>query len=151
MAYWLMKSEPDTYSIDDLERETVACWEGVRNFQARNNLRAMAVGDLAFFYHSNANPPGIAGVCRIVREAYPDDTQFDPASKYHDPKSSPEKPRWYMPDVEFVQKFPRLIPLPELRETPGLEQMDLLNRSRLSVQKVTPEEWKIITAIAEGT
>lgn len=149
MAYWLMKSEPDTYSIDDLAREKVAFWEGVRNFQARNNLRAMAEGDLAFFYHSNADPPGIAGVCRIVKEAYPDDTQFDPASKYFDPKASPEKPRWYRPDVEFVRTFGRLIPLPELRTIPGLEGMELLNRSRLSVQKVTPEQWSIIVALAE--
>ena len=146
-----MKSEPDAYSIDDLARERSGMWEGVRNYQARNNLRAMKVGDLAFFYHSNANPPGIAGLCRVVKEAYPDHTAFDPGHKYFDPKSDPDKPRWFMPDVEFVRKFDRLIPLPELRETPGLEQMQLLNRSRLSVQSVSEDEWNIIRAIAEAS
>ncbi|HEX9712168.1 MAG TPA: EVE domain-containing protein [Actinomycetota bacterium] len=150
MDYWLLKSEPDSYSIDDLAQQEVGHWDGVRNFQARNNLMAMKVGDLAFFYHSSTDPPGVAGVCRVVKEAYPDHTQFDPGSKYFDPKSSPERPRWYMPEVEFVEKFARLIPLGELRETPGLEDMELLRRSRLSVQHVTPEQWKIITAIAEG-
>lgn len=150
MSFWLLKSEPDAYSIDDLAAQQVGHWDGVRNFQARNNLKAMAAGDLAFFYHSSTTPPGVAGVCRVVKEAYPDHTQFDPASKYFDPKATPEKPRWYMPDVEFVEKFPRLITLAELRETPGLEEMELLRRSRLSVQRVTDEEWKIISAIAEA-
>jgi len=150
MAYWLLKSEPSTYSIDHLKENQVDHWDGVRNYQARNNLQAMRVGELAFFYHSSAEPPGIAGVCRIVREAYPDHTQFDPESTYHDPKATVEKPRWFMPDVGFVRKFDRLIPLSELRQTPGLENMDLLNRSRLSVQKVSDEEWEIINAIAEG-
>lgn len=151
MAHWLLKSEPVTYSIDDLAREGVASWDGVRNFQARNNLRAMKAGEKAFFYHSNAEPPGIAGVCEIVKEAYPDHTAFDPKSKYHDPRSTPERPLWWMPDVGFVEKFPRLIPLAELRETPGLGNMVLLRRgSRLSVQPVADEEWSIILDLARG-
>jgi predicted RNA-binding protein with PUA-like domain len=150
MAYWLLKSEPSTFSIDDLEGNEIDHWEGVRNYTARNNLRAMRKGELAFFYHSSTEPPGIAGICRVVREAYPDHTQFDSESKYYDPKATPEKPRWFMPDVGFVRKFDRFIPLSELRETPGLETMELLNRSRLSVQKVSDEEWEIINAIAEG-
>ena len=150
MAYWLLKTEPDTYSIDDLAREGVGSWEGVRNYTARNNLKAMHVGELGFFYHSSTKPPGIAGICRVVREAYPDHTQFDPASKYFDPKSRPEKPRWYMPVVEFVRKFDRLITLQELRETPGLENMALLNTMRLSVQPVTDAEWSIIMEVVEA-
>lgn len=150
MAYWLMKSEPAAFSIDDLERKGVEHWDGVRNFQARNNLRAMHVGELAFFYHSNAEPSGIAGVCEIARDAYPDHTQFEPNSKYFDPRSSPEDPRWWMPDVRFVRKFPRLVALQELKTVPGLENMVLLRRSRLSVQPVTDEEWEIVLALAEG-
>lgn len=151
MAYWLLKSEPDAFSIDDLARERVAQWDGVRNYQARNNLRAMRVGEHGFFYHSSADPPGIAGVLRIAREAYSDATQFDPASKYHDPRSSPDAPRWWAPDVEFAEKFPCLLPLPELRDVAGLEDMALFRRVRLSVQPVTDEQWKIIIALAEAT
>ena len=148
MAYWLVKSEPTTFSIDDLERLGVEHWDGVRNYMARNNLMAMKVGDLAFFHHSSADPPGIAGICEVVREAYPDHTAFDPSSKYFDPKSSPEKPRWFMPDVRFVRKFPRLIPLSEIRETPGLSDMALVQRGqRLSVQPVSEKEWEIICEI----
>lgn len=150
MTYWLIKSEPSTYSIDDLEREEVGSWEGVRNFQARNNLRAMQVGDLAYFYHSNAEPPGVAGICEVARAAYPDHTQFEPASAYFDPKATPENPRWFMPDVRFVRRFDRLIPLAELRSVPGLEEMELLRRSRLSVQRVADKEWEIVLQIAEG-
>ena len=150
MAYWLLKSEPTTYGIDDLAKNGTDHWDGVRNYQARNNLRAMKVGDQCFFYHSVVDPPGIAGICAVAKEAYPDHTQFDPESKYHDPKSTREKPRWYMPDVRFVRKFDRLITLKELREVPGLEDMVLLNRGRLSVQPVTEDEWNIILAIADG-
>ncbi|HVL33178.1 MAG TPA: EVE domain-containing protein [Actinomycetota bacterium] len=150
MAYWLLKTEPSTFSIDDLARKEVEHWDGVRNFQARNNLRAMKVGERAFFYHSSTDPAGIAGICEVVREAYPDDSQFDPQSKYYDPKSSPDRPRWYMPDVRFVSKFERFVPLADLRQTPGLEDMVLLNRSRLSVQPVSEEHWKIINALAEA-
>lgn len=150
MAHWLLKSEPESFSIDDLRAKRVEHWDGVRNYVARNNLRAMALGDLAFFYHSNANPPGVAGVCKVVREAYPDHSQFDPNSKYFDPKATPDKPRWFMPDVRFVKKFPRLVPLPEIRATPGLQDMALVRAARLSVQPVTETEWEIITALAEG-
>ncbi len=149
MAYWLLKSEPEGYSMDDLEREGVASWDGVRNYQARNNLRAMRVGDLAFFYHSNASPTGVAGICEVVREAYPDDTAFDPDSPYHDPRSTPDKPTWYMPDVGFVRRFPRIVTLQEIKQTPGLEDMVLVNRSRLSVQPVTEKQWEVVCDLAE--
>ncbi len=149
MAHWLLKSEPETFGIDHLAERKVEHWDGVRNFTARNNLKAMKLGEECFFYHSSCDPPGVAGICEVVREAYPDHTQFDPNSKYFDPKSTPEKPRWYMPDVGFVRTFPRLITLAELREVPGLEDMVLLHRSRLSVQPVTDDQWKIICTIAE--
>jgi len=149
MAHWLLKTEPSTFSIDDLGKKSVEHWDGVRNFQARNNLRAMRLGEEAFFYHSSAEEKGIAGLCNVVREAYPDDSQFDPNSKYFDPRSTPEEPRWWMPDVGFVRRFPRVITLAELRTVPGLEQMVLLNRSRLSVQPVAEEEWQIIMQLAE--
>lgn len=148
MAHWLLKSEPDAFSIDDLEKVKVEPWNGVRNYQARNNLQAMKVGELCFFHHSGANPPGIVGICEVVKEAYPDASQFDAKSKYHDPKATPEKPRWFNPDVRFVERFPRLISLGELREIPELADMPLLNRSRLSVQPVSDEAWKIICEIA---
>jgi predicted RNA-binding protein with PUA-like domain len=150
MAHWLMKTEPTTFGIDDLERKEFEHWDGVRNFTARNNLRAMKVGERAFFYHSSCDPPGIAGICEIAREAYPDDSQFDPQSKYFDATSRPEKPKWWMPDVRFVEKFPRFVALAELRATPGLEDMVLLNRSRLSVQPVEDEHWDIINALAHA-
>lgn len=150
MAYWLLKTEPSTFSIDDLAEKSVEHWDGVRNWTARNNLRAMQVGEQAFFYHSSEDPTGVAGVCEVVREAYPDDSQFDPGSKYFDPRATPEKPRWFMPDVRFVRKFPRLVTLKEIRATPGLEDMALVKYSRLSVQPVTDTEWKIVTALAEG-
>jgi predicted RNA-binding protein with PUA-like domain len=149
MAYWLMKSEPEAFSIDDLARLNVAPWDGVRNFQARNNLRAMKAGDLCFFYHSSTEPPGVVGVARVAKEAYPDHTAWNPGSKYHDPRSTPEKPVWFMPDVEFVEKFPRIVTLAELRETPGLEAMALLKRGqRLSVQPVGEKEWEIVLGLA---
>lgn len=145
MHYWLMKTEPSAFSIDDLQKTGTECWDGVRNFQARNHLRAMRMGDLAFFYHSSEEPIGVAGVCDIVREAYPDHTQFDPASKYFDPRSTPERPRWYMVDVRFVEKFPRVLTLRELKEIPGLERMLVTQRGvRLSVQPVGDAEWAIV-------
>jgi predicted RNA-binding protein with PUA-like domain len=149
MAHWLLKTEPETFSIDDLEKKRVEHWDGVRNFTARNNLRAMRLGEEAFFYHSSTENKGIAGVCKVVREAYPDDSQFDPNSKYFDPRAKPEDPRWWMPDVEFVRKFPRIVTLTELRTVPGLEGMVLLGRARLSVQPVRDDEWEIIMHIAE--
>jgi predicted RNA-binding protein with PUA-like domain len=148
MAYWLLKSEPDSYGIDDLEGEGVATWDGVRNYGARNNLVAMRCGDLAFFYHSSADPPGVAGVCEVVREAYPDHTQFDPSSRYFDAKATPDKPRWFMPDVGFVAKLPRFVSLHEIKQTPGLQNMELVRWTRLSVSRVTDDEWRIICHLA---
>jgi predicted RNA-binding protein with PUA-like domain len=145
MASWLMKSEPDVFGIDDLERKGVEHWDGVRNYQARNHMRSMKVGDRVLFYHSSADPPGVAGLARVCKEAYPDFTAWDPKSKYHDPKSTPDAPRWFMVDVEFVERFPRLVPLDELRQTPGLEDMLVLRRGmRLSVQPVAARELQLI-------
>ena len=144
MQHWLFKTEPDAYGIDRLERESRTEWTGVRNWQARNNMMAMKIDDLGFFYHSSCKPPGIAGICRVVREAYPDFTQFDPASDYFDPTSREEKPKWYMVDVEFVRRVPRFISLEELRAMPQLEGMTLLRRGRLSVQPVEEPYWNVI-------
>lgn len=150
MAYWLMKSEPDTYSIDDLVRANgPAMWEGCRNYTVRNFFRdTMSPGDLAFFHHSNADPSGIVGIMTIVGDAYPDPTQFDPASEYYDPKSPRENPRWLLRDVVFEEKFTRVVTLAELRETPGLEEMLVLRKGqRLSVMPVTEAEWKIVLGL----
>lgn len=146
MQYWLMKSEPEDVSIDDLERLGVVPWFGVRNYQARNFMRdAMQLGDQAFFYHSGCSEPGIAGVCEICSAPYPDETQFDSASPYYDPKSTREQPRWLLRDVRFVSKG-RYIPLAELRSIPQLAKMPLLARgNRLSITPVTAEEWAFIT------
>jgi predicted RNA-binding protein with PUA-like domain len=145
-----MKSEPDTYSIDTLakEKNQVGTWEGVRNFQARNHMRAMKKGDLAFFYHSSCEPPGVAGLMRIHREAYPDVTQFDPKSKYFDPKR--EKPYWDRVDVELVEKFRTFVPLSAIREDPAFEGMLLIKRGmRLSVQPVSAAHFKRILKMAQ--
>ena len=138
MGFWLMKSEPGVYAIDDLERDGTTSWEGVRNYQVRNMMRdQMKVGDLALFYHSNASPPGVAGVGRICREAYPDAFAWEPGHRYFDPRSTPEKPVWLMVDLAFVARLPRFVSLPELKETPGLEGLMVLQRGcRLSIQPV---------------
>jgi predicted RNA-binding protein with PUA-like domain len=146
--HWLMKSEPDVFSIDDLAKKKREHWDGVRNYQARNFMRdEMKVGDEVLFYHSNAKPPGVAGLARVVKEGYPDHTAWNPKSDYHDPKSTPNAPRWFMVDVEFVEKFSSFLSLDALREVPGLEDMVLLQRSRLSVQPVTPAQFRIIVAL----
>jgi len=151
MNYWLMKSEPEVFGIDDLARKGQEHWDGVRNYQARNFMREMRVGDKVFFYHSNAKPSGIAGVAEVSREAYPDFTAWDPHSKYADPASTPDKPRWFMVDVKFVRKLKRVIPLEELKTHPALQEMPLLQRgSRLSVQPVTREQWEYILAVEKG-
>ena len=150
MKYWLMKSDPDAYSWEDLKRapNRQDCWDGVRNYQARNFMREMKVGDLIFFYHSQVKPPAIMGIATVVTEAYPDPTQFDPSGKYFDPRSTRENPRWDMVDIRYVRNFEPPITLPELRGTPGLENMVLLRKgSRLSVQPVTEQEWHIICAL----
>ncbi len=146
--YWLMKSEPHVYSIQDLERDGSAPWTGVRNYEARNTMRdEMRKGDLVLFYHSSTTPPGVAGIARVSREAYPDFTALDESHSYFDPKSNPEAPRWYMVDVEFVERFPRVVPLSELREVPELQGMVLLKRMRLSVQPVTTEEFQVVVEL----
>lgn len=147
--YWLLKSEPDCYSIDDLQRDGQTFWSGVRNYQARNFMRDdMKVGDGVLFYHSNAEPPGVAGLAEVVREGYGDFTALDPGDDHYDPKATPENPIWTMVDVKFVRKFVEPIPLPELKETPGLEEMVVTKRgSRLSVQPVSEEEWTIVTTM----
>jgi predicted RNA-binding protein with PUA-like domain len=147
LRYWLMKSEPDEFSIDDLARapKQTTAWFGVRNYQARNYMRDdMRVGDRAFFYHSSCPEPGIAGIVEISRLAYPDATQFDPKSAYYDPKSARDAPRWMNVDVQLVRKTP-LVSVATLRATPGLEDMVTLRRgNRLSITPVTASEWKII-------
>lgn len=151
MATWLMKSEPDVYSIDDLARDGSTSWEGVRNYQARNFLRAARVGDLVLFYHSNAEPSGVAGLGRVVREAYPDPTQFDPASPYHDPDSPSAAPRWDRVDVGFVARFPRVVTLAELKAEPALDGLETTRRgSRLSVHPVSEAHAARIRELAGG-
>lgn len=150
MAYWLMKSEPDCYSIDDLAAEGgPAMWEGCRNYTVRNFFRdSMSDGDLAFFYNSNCDPPGIAGIMRVVGEPFADPTQFDPASDYYDEKSPKDNPRWLTRNVLFIEKFARVVPLAELRTTPGLEEMQVVRKfQRLSVMPVTDGEWEIVNAL----
>lgn len=144
MAFWLMKSEPDVFSIVHLAAQRVAGWDGVRNYQARNNLRAMRKGDQAFFYHSSTKQPGIVGLMEIVQEAYPDPTQFDPQSDHFDPSSQKDAPRWMQVDVKYVQTFQRPLLLDEIRQQEPLQHMMLLKRSRLSVQPVTAAEWAFV-------
>lgn len=150
MSYWLFKSEPSVYSIDDLKRDGKTPWEGVRNYQARNFLRdTVKKGDKVFFYHSNAEPPGIAGIAEIVKEGYPDPSQFDPKSKYFDEKSKKAEPTWILVDVGFVKKFANVLSLTALKEAPGLEDMMVTKRgARLSIQPVTPKEWEIVMKLA---
>jgi predicted RNA-binding protein with PUA-like domain len=153
IRYWLLKQEPEKFSFDDLRAAPAqtTCWDGVRNYQARNYLRdQMAEGDLAFYYHSNAEPPGIAGVCRIVRAGYPDHTAFDRRHDYFDPDSDPDAPTWYMVDVQAVEPVEPVLSLDALRALSGLDGMLLLQRgSRLSVQPVSAAHWaRITTAIS---
>ena len=150
-AYWLFKSEPDTFGFDRLEREGHTEWSGVRNYQARNFMKAMRVGDLGFFYHSSTKEPGIAGIARVTRTAYPDFTARDPKSEYFDPKATDEKPIWEMVDVAFERYLPRYVKLAELRENTALVGTMVLLRkgSRLSINPVTKREWGIVLRIAE--
>jgi predicted RNA-binding protein with PUA-like domain len=146
---WLVKSEPDVYSIDDLAREGEAGWEGVRNYQARNFLRRMRRGDRVLFYHSRTAEPSVVGIAEVSREAYPDPTQFDRRSSYHDPRASEDDPRWSMVDLRFVEKLSRPVTLAELKQQPGLEGLALVQKgSRLSVMPVGAAEWKIIVGLA---
>jgi predicted RNA-binding protein with PUA-like domain len=149
--YWLFKSEPESYSIDDLERDGTTSWEGVRNYQARNLLRdEMRQGDRVLFYASNAEPMGVVGVAEIARSGYADHFAFDANHHYYDPKSDPETPTWYMVDIRFVEKFPHIVSLSTLKTTPGLEQMMVVQRgSRLSVQPLTRSEFDIVLRLGK--
>jgi predicted RNA-binding protein with PUA-like domain len=149
MNHWLMKSEPDTFSIDDLKRKGREAWDGVRNYQARNYMRdGMRKGDKVFFYHSNCAEPGIVGIAEVVTEAYPDPTQFDPKSKYFDPASSRDNPRWMLVEVKFVKKLKRTITLKELQGDPALSDMPLVRKgNRLSVMPVSAAEWRHILTL----
>jgi predicted RNA-binding protein with PUA-like domain len=147
--HWLMKSEPDAFSIDDLKRRRQEAWDGVRNYQARNFMRdGMRPGDKVFFYHSNCAVPGIIGIAEVATDAYPDPSQFDPDSKYFDPGSSRDKPRWMLVDVKFVRKLKRTISLDEMKNDPALAEMPLLRKgNRLSVMPVDAAHWKHILAL----
>ena len=149
IKHWLMKSEPDTFSIDDLQARGSEPWDGVRNYQARNFMRdGMRVGDGVFFYHSNCAEPGIVGLAEVASEAYPDPSQFDPKSDYFDPGASRDNPRWMLVDVAFVRKLKRTITLKELQALPSLAEMALVRKgNRLSVMPVTAVEWKTILGL----
>ncbi|MDQ6823185.1 MAG: EVE domain-containing protein [Candidatus Eremiobacteraeota bacterium] len=147
--HWLFKSEPDAFGIEHLRRDRVAPWSGVRNFQARNNMLEMRVGDLGLFYHSSIAEPAAVGICKVVREGYPDDTAFKRGGEYYDPRSTPAKPMWQMVDVEFVEEFEHPVLLARMRAEPRLVGMQLLKKgSRLSVQPVTPQEWEIVLELS---
>ncbi|MDA0328259.1 MAG: EVE domain-containing protein [Gemmatimonadetes bacterium] len=146
--YWLMKSEPDVYSIEDLERDGSTSWEGVRNYRARNNMMAMKVGDEVLYYHSNAKPPGVVGIARVCREAYPDALALDRKSDYFDAKSDPDKPRWFMVDIEYVSQTAQPLGLPDIKADPALADMELVRYGRLSVQAVKKEEFDRVTKLA---
>lgn len=147
--YWLMKSEPDVFSIEDLEKKKTEGWDGVRNYQARNFMRQMREGDLVLFYHSNAKPSGVAGVATIVGEVRPDPTQFDPKSDYYDEKSSREEPRWDLVEVGFVERFADVIPLETLKADAKLEGMLVTRKgSRLSVTPVEKTHFERVLKLA---
>lgn len=150
--YWLFKSEPDCYSIDDLARDKkrTTFWDGVRNYQARNFLRdSIRPGDGVLYYHSSTEPMAIVGTAEVVREGYPDHTAFDPKADHYDPKSDPDDPTWFMVDIRLMQIFPRPLTRAELQACPDLKQMMLLRRGmRLSIQTVTPAEWKAVHRLA---
>ena len=147
--YWILKSEPDSFSIDDLEAVGTTAWDGVRNYQARNYLRAQRKGDRVLFYHSSCAEPGVVGIAEIARAAYPDDTAFDPSDKHYDPKSDPSDPTWYMPDVKFVSRLPRVVTLHELQGRPELEGLLLTRKgNRLSVMPASKEHFDFIVRLA---
>lgn len=151
MNYWLLKSEPTSYSIDDLlkEKNKTTSWDGVRNYQARNFMRDdMEINDLAFFYHSNCKEPGISGIVKVVRKAHPDLTALDPEDHHYDPKSTPENPRWVMVDVQFQKKFSNIITLSELKKNPLLKDLMILRKgNRLSITPVSKQDWEAILAM----
>lgn len=150
MAYWLMKSEPDVFGIDDLKNAPGGTdhWDGVRNYQARNYMRDMKTGDEVLFYHSNCKEPGVAGLAVVAREAYPDHTAFDPKDPHYDPKSDPDKPRWFMVDIKYRRKLKRIITLTELKQYRTLKDMPLVRRgNRLSIMPVTKKQWDFIMGL----
>ena len=152
MQYWLMKSEPETYSIDDLKREKKADWDGVRNYQARNYMRdLMKNGDRIFFYHSNVKTPGIVGIATVSRESHPDGTQFDPKSKYYDPKATKEKPRWYLVEIRYQSHFFQILSIEKLRSYAAkeLKGLALLHKgNRLSVLPLSKKHWDFIYTLS---
>jgi predicted RNA-binding protein with PUA-like domain len=149
-SYWLVKSEPGTFSFDDLlaRPDRTTFWDGVRNFAARGHLRAMKKGDCVFFYHSSADPSAIVGIAEVAREAYPDPTALDPADPHYDPKSNPDAPTWFMVDVRAIEPLPRPVSLDEIKKNKALASMALVRLGRLSVQPVTPKEWETILKMA---
>ena len=151
MNFWLVKQEPSKYSWEEFLRDKETYWDGVRNYQARNNMMKMATGDEVLYYHSRQTPPGIVGRARVVRESYPDFTQFDKTSNYYDARSHEENPRWHMVDVEFVEKFDSEISLTEIKDQGPLADMVLVNNSRLSVQPVLKEEFDWILRMSRST
>lgn len=145
MNYWLIKSEPDCYSIDDFARDKKAAWSGIRNYQARNFMKSMKVGDLVIFYHSSAKPPAAAGIAKVVAEAYPDTTALDPKDDHFDPKSTKDNPIWYMVDVSFIEKFTEPVSLPRIKADPKLDGIMVGQQgSRLSVQPVSKQHFEHI-------
>lgn len=152
MNYWLFKSEPDEYSIDDLasEKQGFGVWNGIRNYQARNLLRdQVSAGDRVFFYHSSCQQIGIAGIAEVVKAGYIDPSQFDSDSAYYDPKATADKPRWFCVNIVFKEKFKTIVTLKTLKKQPQLADMTLLNQGRLSIQPVTQEQWETITLISK--
>lgn len=149
MNYWLMKTEPDTFSIDDLKNKVTSDWDGVRNYQARNFMRdEMKLGDQILFYHSSCKNVGVAGIAEVSKESHPDYTSFDPKSDYYDPKSTKEKPRWFMVSVKWVKTFKRVIPLSELKEHKELSEMLITKKgNRLSITPVTKKEFQFICSL----
>ncbi|MFD1215835.1 MULTISPECIES: EVE domain-containing protein [Microbulbifer] len=153
MNHWLFKSEPDEYSIDDLKAEPrrTGRWDGIRNYQARNFLRdKVAVGDGVLFYHSACKIPAVVGAAKVVRAAYPDPAQFDPESKYFDPKATRDKPRWFCVDIQWQSQFAHPVPLKVIKQDPALEEMVLVRQGRLSIQPVTEQEWRRIEKLGNG-
>ena len=148
--YWLLKTEPSAYSFERLHHEGMTPWTGVRNFQARNNMMEMRLGDLALFYHSSVAEPAAVGICKVVKTAYPDFTQFERDGEYFDGRAKPDKPIWFMVDVAYVEAFENAVTLARMRAEPRLVGMALLRRGqRLSVQPVMPHEWKIVLELAQ--
>jgi predicted RNA-binding protein with PUA-like domain len=151
MRYWLFKTEPQAFSFEQLKRDGTTPWSGVRNFQARNNMTEMRLGDLGLFYHSSIAEPAAMGICKVVKEAYPDFTAFEKGGEYYDPRSTLDKPKWKMVDVGFVEEFAHPVTLARMRGEPRLLGMDLLKRGyRLSVQPVMPHEWNVVLELSRS-